>query len=338
VNVASGIYPGFIAIDVTAAVQDWLNGTNNYGLILTSGPSPNSSIIMDSKESSTTSHAATLMVSLQAQGAPGPMGPTGPTGVGATGPTGATGSAGPAGPTGVGSTGPTGATGSAGTLGPTGATGSAGPLGPTGATGSAGPLGPTGATGSVGPAGPLGPTGATGSVGPLGPAGATGSVGPAGPLGPTGATGSAGPLGPTGATGSAGARGPTGATGIGSAGPIGPTGATGANGATGATGTASPNLTIGANSNAALANGGTISGTSVVYFVQNGATVTLPAATTAGQQLVLFLVPATGSGFTIQPVGGETVENEQNPGSLLIAGSAHLMSDGLGHWYTIYSN
>jgi hypothetical protein len=81
---------GFVAIDVTKAVEDWLNGTLNYGLILSSGPSPNAQIVIDSRESTTTSHAAVLMVSLQGpagipgetgpQGLQGPAGPTGPQG------------------------------------------------------------------------------------------------------------------------------------------------------------------------------------------------------------------------------------------------------------------
>jgi hypothetical protein len=147
--VANGVYPGFLAIDVTQAVHDWLNGINNYGLIITSGPTSNASIILDSKESTTTSHSASLMVSLQTQGATGATGATGP--VGAVGATGATGSIGVQGP-----------------AGPTGATGALGPKGDTGATGPAGPAGATGATG-------VGLTGATGPAGPSGPAGSSGS-------------------------------------------------------------------------------------------------------------------------------------------------------------------
>src|SRR5580698_3133579 len=39
-NVATGTYPGYLAIDVTQAVQDWLGGMN-HGLIITTGPTPN---------------------------------------------------------------------------------------------------------------------------------------------------------------------------------------------------------------------------------------------------------------------------------------------------------
>jgi hypothetical protein len=145
VAVANGVYPGFLAIDVTPAVQNWLNGTPNDGLIITSN---GASIIMDSKESTTTSHSATLMVSLQTQGATGLTGATGP-----VGPSGAAGA--------VGATGPSGAIGA---IGATGATGAAGPKGDTGAVGPSGPAG-VGVTGPSGPSGPAGPSGASGSGG-----------------------------------------------------------------------------------------------------------------------------------------------------------------------------
>ncbi len=125
--IAPGIYPGFLAIDVTQAVKDWLSGTTNNGLILTTGPTPNAQIVIDSKESTTTSHPATLTVTLASTGGGG--GATGP-----TGPTGATGA------TGAGTAGATGATGAQGFTGPSGATGAAG-------AGLTGPTGPTGATG-----------------------------------------------------------------------------------------------------------------------------------------------------------------------------------------------
>ncbi len=177
VAIVSGIYPGFLAIDVTQAVKDWLNGTTNNGLILTTGPTPNAQIVIDSKESTTTSHPAALTVTLASTGGGGATGPTGPTGA-----TGATG-IGTAGATGF--TGATGATGSNGTNGATGVTGANGTNGATGANGTNGATGATGATG-------VGTTGATGGTGPQGPAGATGANG----IGSAGATG---PQGPTGA-------------------------------------------------------------------------------------------------------------------------------------------
>lgn len=63
-SVANDTYPGFLAIDVTAAVQDWLNGVSNFGLIISTGPLPNAVVLLDTKESTSTSHPASLMVSL----------------------------------------------------------------------------------------------------------------------------------------------------------------------------------------------------------------------------------------------------------------------------------
>jgi hypothetical protein len=163
----------YITIDATAAVQAWVAGTtpNNGFLLLASG-----SLVatFDSKETTLTSHPATLSVVLSGTGLPGPTGPTG--GVGPAGATGATGAGAP------------------------------GPTGPMGATGNPGPPGPTGATGAgvQGPTGPMGPMGATGAPGPVGATGVgmTGATGPMGPPGPTGPISTVpGPPGPTGATG-----------------------------------------------------------------------------------------------------------------------------------------
>jgi len=135
----------FVTVDLTNFVAAWLNRTSpNYGIALL----PNAegiNVNFDSKESTTTSHAASLEIVLT-----GPTGPAGPQG--ATGTTGSTGATGPQGP--------------------------AGPQGATGTTGS------TGATGSQGPAGPQGATGTTGSTGATGPQGPAGSQGPQGPQGP----------------------------------------------------------------------------------------------------------------------------------------------------------
>jgi hypothetical protein len=194
---------GYVTFDITTILKGWVTtpSTNNGVQITAAVAQPGTEVLLDSKESTATSHPAFIDVVLSSTGPAGPAG--------ATGATGANGAAGA-----------TGATGANGAAGPTGATGSAGPAGATGATGSAGVAGPTGATGSAGPAG------------------ATGATGSAGPAGATGATGSAGPAGATGATGSAGPAGATGATGVGVAGPAGATGATGAAGATGAGGPA----------------------------------------------------------------------------------------------------
>ncbi len=209
--VASGISVtaagNYIYVDATAAVQNWLNGSaTNSGFIITpAGGGVNA--LFDSKESSTTSHPATLTIVLTNYG------PTGATG--ATGANGTNGSTGATGATGVGTTGATGATGATGvgTTGATGATGATG-VGTTGATGA------TGATG-VGTTGATGATGATG-VGTTGATGATGATG-VGTTGATGATGATG-VGTTGATGATGSNGTNGTNGT--------------NGATGATGPA----------------------------------------------------------------------------------------------------
>jgi hypothetical protein len=232
----------YIYVSATTAVQNWLNTpTTNNGFIIT----PNDGVVnvaFDSKESATTSHPATLTVTLASSA--GPTGATGPAGIaGATGATGPAGIAGPTGPAGIaGPTGPAGIAGPTGPAGIAGPTGPAGIAGPTGPAGIAGPTGPAGIAGPTGPAGIAGPTGPAGIAGPTGPAGIAGPTGPAGIAGPTGPAGIAGPTGPagiagpTGATGTTGPAGPTGATGA--TGPIGLTGLTGATGATGASGPA----------------------------------------------------------------------------------------------------
>ncbi len=141
----------FISVDATAAVQGWVTTpSNNNGFILVANGG--TSVQFDSKESTNTSHVATLSITLVNSG---PTGPTGP--AGATGPTGPTG--------------PAGATGATGPTGPAGPTGATGPAGATGATGPAGATGATGPTGPAGPQGPAGINGTNGATGPTGPAG-----------------------------------------------------------------------------------------------------------------------------------------------------------------------
>jgi hypothetical protein len=107
----------FVPVDVTAAVQKWLSGQLvNYGFLISPGTTA-TSVNFDSKESSGTSHPATLDITLT-----GPEGPAGP--AGATGPAGAKGAAG-----------------AAGAAGATGTTGAQGPQGPQGAPGPQGPAG-----------------------------------------------------------------------------------------------------------------------------------------------------------------------------------------------------
>ena len=72
----------YIAVDATAAVQSWLNGSPNDGFIVT--PVDGVNVAFDSKESATTSHPATLTVILTSTGpagtGPGAQGPAGPRG------------------------------------------------------------------------------------------------------------------------------------------------------------------------------------------------------------------------------------------------------------------
>ena len=75
----------FITVDATSQVIAWLNGSPNNGLIITGEGS--TSVVLDSKENQSTSHPATLEISLI-----GPAGSTGATGQ--AGPTGTNGTTG----------------------------------------------------------------------------------------------------------------------------------------------------------------------------------------------------------------------------------------------------
>ncbi len=109
---ASSVIPAgpgntFLAVDVTTAVEAWLNGTPNYGLALVADE-VGTTILFDSKESTTTSHPAQLEITLTGpQGPPGPMGPQGTQGSqGVQGVQGVQGPAGPQGPAGAAGGGP----------------------------------------------------------------------------------------------------------------------------------------------------------------------------------------------------------------------------------------
>ncbi len=182
----------FVLVDVTAQVQGWLaSPASNFGIEIT--PAATASVQLDSKESTTTSHSATLELAIV-----GPAGPTGATGT--VGPAGSAGATGPAGPTGA--PGAPGAIGPLGPLGPSGPSGVAGAQGTPGAVGVAGPQGPSGA---AGPAGLQGSTGLQGAAGLAGAAGPSGPAGPTGATGVMGANGISGPAGPTGPSGAGGA-------------------------------------------------------------------------------------------------------------------------------------
>jgi len=94
----------YILINVTAAVQAWLNGTElNNGIALV-GVSPLTASF-DSKENAATSHPAELDIVFLNGGAQGPAGPQGVQGPpgpqGPEGPIGSTGATGPQGPAGI---------------------------------------------------------------------------------------------------------------------------------------------------------------------------------------------------------------------------------------------
>lgn len=92
IPVAIATANSFVRVDVTSIVQNWLNGSANQGIRLTANAAtPSASVFFDSKESTSTSHAAYIDIVLS-----GPAGATGPQGP--QGPTGATGPQGPAGP------------------------------------------------------------------------------------------------------------------------------------------------------------------------------------------------------------------------------------------------
>lgn len=112
-KVASGIgvplsKRNFIDVDVTAAVQAWLNAPSpspNFGIALVPSSGSSISVSFDSKENTSTSHDPELYVALVSAGPQGQQGVQGAQGIqgiqGDIGPTGATGAAGPQGPPGA---------------------------------------------------------------------------------------------------------------------------------------------------------------------------------------------------------------------------------------------
>ena len=306
-------------------------------------------------------------------GVTGVTGATGSNGTnGVTGPTGATGATGP-----TGSNGTNGATGATGTTGATGATGFNGTNGATGATGHTGPTGSTGPTGpstvsytSNGSTAYVLQTlttvfsasraaDATTSI-------STGIVGVAGNTAVAGNTVSVNLYGTTtclfdgpatagnyvqastttaGACHDAGASYPTSNQVLGRVLVTSTVQSVNYNTvmlfgveirAPSASGTT---LSVGASASSPLTNGATISGTSVVYFITDGASVTMPAASTAGQQLVLLnSVYPISMGYTLNTQGTDTiVSSTATPTSSYAAGSNSdgsfmMVSDGLGHW------
>ena len=175
----------FVLVDVTAAVQAWLSGTANHGIVLTASPGSSISVNFDSKENISTSHDPEMEIEVVSVGPQGPAGPTG-----AQGATGQTGPAGTAATVAVGKTN-------------TGLPGTNALVTNAGTANAAilnflVPQGPVGLVGPVGPQGPQGLQGATGATGAMGQQSVPGVPGIAGPMGGTGLTG---PQGPQGAAG-----------------------------------------------------------------------------------------------------------------------------------------
>ena len=78
---ASGSY---VTVDVTNVVKSWVSGAlPNYGVEVTASlSSPATSVVLDSKESTTTSHPAQLDITVVSQGPAGATGPQDPAGPG----------------------------------------------------------------------------------------------------------------------------------------------------------------------------------------------------------------------------------------------------------------
>jgi hypothetical protein len=296
------------------------------------------------------------------RGPQGPQGPTGPMGL-----MGATGPAGVAGPTGT-----QGLQGVQGIAGPTGQTGAAGPTGAVGPTGAQGTQGLQGLQGVQGPTGAVGPTGSQGTQGLQGAQGPTGAAGPTGSQGTQGLQGAQGPTGPAGPSGSQGTQGLQGSQGLqglsGAAATVSigttTTGAPGSNalvtnsgtqnaailnftipqGAAGAAGGGSAVVyTLGNSPSSPIPNGGTISGTSALYFIADGATVTLPAATTLGQALIFIDIGNDmGNGISAKAITNELVFDIWNSQSGSSQSESYygmsLVSDGNHHWYVYNVN
>lgn len=123
VSVPANQSGSYVAVDVTPLAQVWAEKpVANFGLLVRpDAANPGTSVLIDSKENTVTSHPAYIDIALTGGTVTGPMGPAGPMG-------------------------PMGPMGPAGTSGPAGPTGSMGPAGPMGPFGPSGPIGPAGST------------------------------------------------------------------------------------------------------------------------------------------------------------------------------------------------
>ena len=278
VSLAKSQVHDYIVIDITSAVDAWLNGTQaNDGIALVANSPLSASF--DSKENTAASHPPELDIVFLgngAQGPPGPQGPEGPQGAqGVSGPIGPVGPQGPSGPAGVNNRGTwvsTTAYQINDSVGYGGSSWIALIANTDSAPSNNNPNWQLLAAKGINNQGSwvssvnyqvddavsdggqfwlavapnldsepstLNPNWQLVSAsGATGPTGAAGPQGPAGTTGPAGASGPQGPQGPTGATGATGATGPQGTQGL--TGATGATGATGPMGPTGAMGATGP--------------------------------------------------------------------------------------------------
>ena len=86
----------------------------------------------------------------------------------------------------------------------------------------------------------------------------------------------------------------------------------------------------------------TINATTSTYFVTDGSSFTLPAATTSGQVLILLDISPgsgfTGSGFSVTRTSTDTITDDINTGTTGLTSLSgqyllRLVSDGSHHWY-----
>jgi hypothetical protein len=238
--------------------------------------------------------------------------------------------------------------GATGVTGPTGATGATGITGATGATGATGPTGATGATGAQGATGLINFRGVWSNatayaIGDSVSYNGGGAVLNSSYIAIAANTGQAPNVGGNNAfwdiVAQAGVNGTNGTNGT--------NGLNGDNGATGATGATGSVSNVYATDATTLTNPSTISGAAinVVYFVAENATISLPAATTAGQHLILLdkACSTTNGGFTVDAAGGDTFSGGT---TFVMAGStsvapfceAEMISTGSHIWMlgTIY--
>jgi hypothetical protein len=83
---------------------------------------------------------------------------------------------------------------------------------------------------------------------------------------------------------------------------------------------------------------GPLTGSNVLHFVTDGAIITLPPATTAGQQLILIDADTSGSGFTLRAPSENSINNGRSgPGgsATTIPSSCMIVSDGNKVWWVI---